>query len=204
MLQNLEIQILKKIGKAKGGTLFFNEQFLALGGNEAVRKALERLVKKGKLKRLAQGIYYKPLEDPVIGKLTPGIQSVAHAIAKRDKARILPAGAYAVNRLGLSTQVPLNVVYLTNGAARKVHIGNRIINFKKTAPRNLAAIGEISKLVIQALKAIGQKEVTEEQIERIQKLLKKEKHTHLEHDIRIAPEWIRKIMLPALKVHSNG
>lgn len=204
MPQRLEIQILRKIGKAKGGTLFFNEQFLTLGGNEAVRKALERLVKKGKLKRLAQGIYYKPLEDPVIGKLTPGIASVAKAIAKRDKARIVPTGNYAINRLGLSTQVPLNVVYLTDGAARKIRVGNRVINFKRTVPRNLAAIGEISKLAIQALKAIGQKEVTEEQIEKIQKLLKKEKRTHLQHDIRLAPEWIRKIMLPVLEEEQNG
>jgi hypothetical protein len=199
MLQNLEIQILKKIGKAKGGALFFNEQFLTLGSNEAVRKALERLVKKEKLKRLAQGIYYKPLEDPVIGKLTPGTEAVAKAIAKRDKARIVPTGTYALNRLGLSTQVPLNVIYLTDGAGRKIKIGNRIINFKKTTPRNVAAIGEISKLAIQALKTIGQNEVTQEQIEKIQLLLKKEKRTHLEHDIRLAPEWIRKIMLPVLK-----
>ncbi|MEO8232684.1 MAG: DUF6088 family protein, partial [Ignavibacteriota bacterium] len=158
-----------------------------------------RLVRKSKLKRLATGIYYKPLEDPVIGKLTPGTEAVAKAIAKRDKARIVPTGVYAVNRLGLSTQVPLNVIYLTDGAARKVRIGNRVINFKKTTPKNLAAIGEISKLVIQALRTIGQNKVTKEQIEKIQQFLKKEKRTHLQHDIRLAPEWIRKIMLPVLK-----
>jgi len=204
MLKTLEIQILRKIGKAKGGSLFFNEQFLTFGSNEAVRKALERLVKKEKLKRLSQGIYYKPLEDPVIGKLTPGIESVAKAIAKRDKSRIVPTGIYALNRLGLSTQVPLNVVYLTDGAGRKIKIGNRTINFKKTTPKNVAAIGEISKLAIQALKTIGQNEVTQEQIEKIQLILKKEKRTHLEYDIRLAPEWIRKIMIPVLKEQSYG
>lgn len=204
MLQSLEIQILKKIGKARGGTLFFVESFVNIANAKAAGKVLERLVISGKLKRLTTGIYYRPEKDPVIGFLTPGIESVAKAIAKRDKARIVPTGAYAVNRLGLSTQVPLNVVYLTDGAGRKVRIGNRVINFKKTAPKNLAAIGEISKLAIQALKTIGQNNVTQEQIEKIQLLLKKEKRTHLEHDIRLAPEWIRKIMLPVLKELSNG
>lgn len=204
MLQTLEIQILKKIGKARGGTLFFVESFVNIANAKAAGKVLERLVIKGKLKRLTTGIYYRPEIDPVIGYLTPGIEPIAKAIAKRDKARIVPTGTYALNRLGLSTQVPLNVVYLTDGAARKVRIGNRVINFKKTAPRNLAAIGEISKLAIQALKAIGQKKVTEEQIKKIQQLLKKEKPTHLQHDIRLAPEWIRKIMLPVLKEQSDG
>lgn len=204
MLQSLEIQILNKISKAKGGTLFFVENFVNIANAKAAGKALERLVKKGKIKRLSTGIYYKPEKDPVIGFLTPGIETVAKAIAKRDKARIVPTGTYALNRLGLSTQVPLNVVYLTDGAARKIRVGNRVINFKRTVPRNLAAIGEISKLAIQALKAIGQKEVTQEQIEKIQQLLKKEKRNHLQHDIRLAPEWIRKIMLPVLEEEQNG
>lgn len=204
MLQTIETQILKKIGKARGGTLFFVESFVNIANAKAAGKALERLVKKGELKRLTTGIYYRPEKDPVIGFLTPGIEFVAKAIAKRDKARIVPTGTYALNRLGLSTQVPLNIVYLTDGAGRKIKIGNRTINFKKSTPRNLAAIGEISKLAIQALKTIGQDEVTQEQIEKIQLHLKKEKRTHLEHDIRLAPEWIRKIMLPVLKEEQNG
>ena len=105
--------------------------------------------------------------------------------------------------LGLSTQVPLNVIYLTDGAARKIKIGNRTITFKKTTPKNLAAIGEIDKLLIQALRTIGKDNVTENEIEKIQQLLKKEKPAHLQHDIRLAPDWIRKIMLPVLKEKSN-
>ncbi len=97
----------------------------------------------------------------------------------------------------------MNVVYLTDGSARTIEIGKYIIKFKKTAPKNLAAIGEISKLVIQALRNIGKDNASKEEIERIQQLLKKEKTTHLQHDIRLAPVWIRKIMLPVIKQKEN-
>ena len=194
MNNNIVIQILTKIKKARRGTLFFGEDFISKGNSEVVRKALQRLVKYGELVRIATGIYVRPEIDPVIGPVTPGIETIAKAIARRDKARIIPTGMYALNKLGLSTQVPLNVVYLTDGAARKVKVGKRTITFKKTTPKNVATIGAISSLVIQALRTIGKEKVTKDEIEKIHLLLKKEKNTHLQHDIRLAPEWIRQIM----------
>jgi len=198
MAERIEIQVFNKIKKARKGALFFSDSFLSKENFEGVRKALQRLVKKGELIRIATGIYVRPEIDPVIGAVTPGIDEIAKAIAKRDKARIVPTGVYALNRLGLSTQVPLNVVYLTDGAARKVKIGKRAIIFKRTTPKNLAAIGEISKLAIQALRAIGKNKVTPEETEKIRELLRKENPVHLQHDYRLAPEWIRKIIQPVL------
>ncbi len=199
MFKSVEEHILINIRKAGRGTLFFLESFIAYGSPEAVKKALQRLVNTGELERVATGIYVRPQTDSVIGKLTPGIEEIAKAIAKRDKARIIPTGLYALNRLGLSTQVPLNVVYLTDGTARKVRIGNRTITFKKTTPKNVAAVGEISRLVIQALRTIGKDKVTDYEIKHIQTLLSKEKPTRLQYDIRLAPVWIREIMMPVLK-----
>ncbi len=199
MNNTVEIQILTKIKKAKRGAVFFVESFLAAGNSKAVSKALERLVIKGELERVAAGMYVRPQIDSVIGKVTPGIEAIAKAIAKRDKARIVPTGIYALNRLGLSTQMPLNIIYLTDGAARKIKIGNRSITFKKTTPKNVMAVGEISRLAIQALRTIGKDKVTEDEIKKIQQLLMKEKKTKLEHDIRLAPAWIREIMKPILK-----
>ena len=200
MAEPTVIQILKKVSKARRGSLFFTDQFQPLGTAEAIRKALERLVKKGELKRVSQGIYYRPEMNPVIGPLTPGMEAIAKAIARRDKARLVPASAYALNRLGLSTQVPLNLVYLTDGVARKVKIGKRSITFKKASPKNLAAIGEISSLVIQALKAIGKHQITEEEIKKVQELLQKENLHHLQHDFSLAPEWIRRIFEPIISL----
>jgi hypothetical protein len=197
--KSIEIQILERIKKAKRGVLFFAESFITYGTPDAIRQALTRLVKAEKLERVATGIYVRPQTDSVIGKVTPGIDAIAKAIAKRDKARIVPTGMYALNRLGLSTQVPLNIIYLTDGAARKIKIGKRSIKFKKATPKNVAAVGEISILVIQALRTIGKENVTEDEIKKIQALLMKEKPTRLEHDIRLAPAWIREIMKPVFK-----
>ncbi|SDD77796.1 DUF6088 family protein [Niabella drilacis] len=204
MPESIEIQILDKIKKAKRGSLFFVENFVNIANAKSANKALERLVNTGELERLAMGIYYRPATNDLIGKLTPNLESVAIAIARRDRARIVPTGAYALNRLGISTQVPMNVVYLTDGSARKIKIGKRSILFKKASPKNVAAVGEISGLAIQALKAIGKDNVLDAEIKHIQHLLKKEKPTRLEHDIRLAPAWIREIMLPVLKQLVDG
>jgi hypothetical protein len=135
--------------------------------------------------------------------VNPGTDAIAKAIAKRDKARIIPTGTLALNALGLSTQVPMNPVYLTDGAARRINIGKRKIIFKKTSPKNLSAIGKISSLAIQALKEIGKEKVTENQKRILLNQLRKEEHYRLKHDIRLAPEWIRKIMREALNVNQS-
>lgn len=198
MKTTVETKVLNEIKNAKRGTVFFVESLLHLANAKAVNKALERLAAKGEIVRAATGIYVRPKQSKLLGNLTPTVEEIAEAIAKRDKARIVPTGIFALNALGLSTQVPLNVVYLTDGAARKILIGRRSILFKKTTPKNLAAIGKISSLVIQALKAIGKDKVEPHEEKRILDLLKKEKQIHLEHDIALAPEWIRKTMRKAL------
>ena len=122
MILNIENQILNKVKKAKKGTLFFTENFINIGSPNAVRKALERLVKNQALERVAAGMYVRPEIDPYIGKVPPNIEAIAEAIAKRDGARIVPTGVYALNRLGLSTQVPMNIIYLTDGSARRFFV----------------------------------------------------------------------------------
>jgi hypothetical protein len=201
--ENTEIQVLTKIKKAKGGSLFFVEDFLRFGNYKTISKALERLIEKEDISRVARGIYARLEKDPILGFVKPGTEAIAKAIAKRDKARIVPTGALALNAFGLSTQIPMNVVYLTDGAARKINVGKRTILFKKTSPKNLAAIGEISGLAIQALKEIGKDNVTESQKRIILEHLKKEDTYRLEHDIKLAPEWIRVIMRQALSTNQN-
>ena len=160
---------------------------------------MHRIVKKGLLSTLARGIYTKPTFSKLLNQdVLPSAEQVAISIAKRDKARILPTGVYAQNMLGLSTQVPLNLVYLTDGSTRKITIGNRTIQFKKTTPKNLALKGEISKLVVQALKEIGKDKVTQRELKKITALLQKEDVKDLKHDIALAPQWVAEIMAQAL------
>lgn len=202
-MQSVDDEIITKIKKAKKGSLFFVDDFLSFGTAKTVGKALERMVEAGEISRVARGIYARLENHPLLGELTPSTEKIAQAISKRDKARIIPTGVLALNALGLSTQIPMNVVYLTDGSARKIKIGRRNIVFKKTAPKNLAAIGKISSLAIQALKEIGKDHVTENEIEIILQQLSKEEPSRLEHDIKLAPEWIRVIMRKALKAKND-
>jgi predicted transcriptional regulator of viral defense system len=146
--------------------LFFTESFQFLGTAIAARKALQRLVDAGELERVAIGIYVRPIIDTVIGKVSTSIEAIAKAIARRDRASNVPTGVYALKRLGLSTQVPLKVVFLTNGTPREIKVGNASITFKKTTPKNVAAVGEISRLAIQALLTIGKEQVTPDEIKK--------------------------------------
>ena len=152
--------------------------------------------------RVAHGIYYYPKINKnkyIKSKyLSPSIDEIAYSIAKRDKIRIVPTGSYALNTLGLSTQVPMKVVYLTDGSPRKLMIDKVPIIFKKTAPRNLAAKGKISTLVIQALKSIRKERITDYEIEKVVAHLKRENPKYLAHDIKYAPQWIQEIMRKAL------
>lgn len=191
MLLSADDQILRKIKKAKRGTLFFIDDFIDYGNAKTIGKALERLVKSGELYRIATGIYVRPAKDKVLGIVFPGIEDIAEAIRKRDKARIVPTGSYALYKLGMTTQVPMNIVYYTDSTARKIKIGKQIITFKRASARNLSAIGDISMLSIQALKTIGRDKVTKEELTKIKELLKHEKPFHLQHDLKVAPEWIR-------------
>lgn len=194
-MQNTKNRILTKIKKARRGTLFFASDFQSIVDQKTASTILRRLVISGELQRVTTGIYTRPIKDKVMGILLPTADDIAIAIARRDRARIVPTGEYALYKLGLSMQMPMNIVYLTDGPARKVKLKNQTIVFKRTSPKKLSAIGEISKLVIQALRSIGEGNVTPEEINKINVLLKKEKQFHLKHDMKLAPMWIRKLLI---------
>jgi Family of unknown function (DUF6088) len=197
-LESIDKNITNHIDKNPRGKIFFPEDFNEYGSSGAIRITLHRLVEKGEIKRIAQGVYVKPKVSKLLGKLTPTAEDVAIAIAKRDKARIISTGVHAQNRLGLSTQVPTKAVYLTDGSPRLIKVGKRTILFKKTSPKNLSTKGQISTLVIQALKDIGNGRVTEDEEKKVINILKKEDINNLKYDIKLAPVWIAEIMKKAL------
>ncbi len=198
-MQSIEKKIEKSIKSKPKGSLVMPGDYLSYGSSDAVRKALDRLQDRKVLVRVAQGIYVRPKISKLIGLLIPTAEEVAEAIAKRDRIRTVPTGSFALNALGLSTQVPMNIVLLTDGSAREIRVGKRKIKFKKTTPKNLLAKGKISRLVIQALKEIGNGKVTEVEEKKIVDMLRKEDETVLRHDITLAPVWIQKIMKKALQ-----
>lgn len=198
-MQSIEKQIEKSIKSKPKGSLVLPDDYHSYGSSDAIRKALDRLQDRKVLVRVAQGIYVRPKISKLIGPLVPTAEEVAEAIAKRDRIRTVPTGSYALNALGLSTQVPMNIVLLTDGSPREIRVGKRMIKFKKTTPKNLLAKGKISRLAIQALKEIGNGKVTEAEEKKIVDLLRKEDEKDLRHDIALAPVWIQKIMKKALQ-----
>ncbi|WP_337867006.1 DUF6088 family protein [Ignavibacterium sp.] len=195
----IENKIAAIIRKLPEGSILFVEDFLDYGNRENIKKALLRLKEKGIIIRIAFGIYLYPKIDNELGILYPSVEEIAQAIARRDKARIIPTGVQALNKLGLSTQVPLKAVFLTDGAARVVKIGKRTITFKKASPKNLLVKGEISGLVIQALKSIGKNKIENDLLTKVKSILKKETKENIIHDAKLAPAWINKILMETVR-----
>lgn len=182
------------------GSIFFADDFVNMGTAENIRQILLRCAKSDKIVRIAKGIYcYPTIDDRLgLGVLMPSYDEIANAIAERAHARIVPTGDYALNVLGLSTQVPMNCVYLTDGTPRRIEIsGGRGIVFKKTTPKNLAFKNRLAMLVTSALKSIKQENVTPQQIEHIGQLLRKEDKKSVLADLALMPIWIRKIVTKA-------
>jgi hypothetical protein len=181
------------------GGVIFPSDFRGHGSQDAIKMALSRLVKQGHLKRLAHGIYYRPFIDPKLGELIPSPEAVAENLAEREQVRIRPAGSYALHKLGLSTQVPTKLVYLTDGHPRKLKVGKATIEFKATTPKKMALKGSISGLLILALEELDIDHINETTEKRIMGLLAREDYSNLIHDLRLAPGKIYNYLEKLLK-----
>ncbi|TWI79033.1 Transcriptional regulator, AbiEi antitoxin, Type IV TA system [Lacibacter cauensis] len=175
------------LSKKKPGELLFLSDFKGAGSDAAIRQSLSRLVRAGRIKRIAHGIYYLPKTDPLLGELHPSAEEIAQKIAAKERVRIQPSGAYALNKLGLSTQVPTRLVYLTDGPQRLITVGKMKIRFKATTAKKLSLKGDLSKLIILALDELDLKNMDERREARIKDLLLKEDPKKLKHDLSLAP-----------------
>ena len=187
-------KILRRIRSHGWGWVFTPDSFADLGTRRAVDLALMRHRDSGFIRQLTRGLYDYPKTDPQFGMLQPSTDDIANALAGRDATRLQPSGAYAANLLGLTTQVPTKVVYLTDGRTRTVHIGARQITLKHTTPRNMATAGKSSGLVIQALRYLGRENVDQQVIKQLGHRLNSDTLKQLMKDIRYAPAWIADII----------
>ena len=197
-MQSVENKILSVIKSKKYGTILFASDFADAGERKTINKAFERIALSGKIIRLARGIYCKPKVDTEFGfgVIYPSVDDVAQAIAQRDKCRIVPTGDTALNKLGLSTQVPMNAVYLTDDTPRRIKIYNgRGILFKHVVPKRLDFKSELIMLITFALQTLGQGNLSEEQFSRIKQLLSNEPKERISEDLKLIPGWIRSIIL---------
>lgn len=194
---SLEQKLLKRLSTArrsKGLELLSAPDLASLGSRRAVDVALHRVFNDGFLRRLSRGLYYVPRTHPQLGEISPTPDEIARALAAKHRLRIQPSGAYAANLLGLSEQVPLRVVYLTDGAPRHIRIGRQEIVFKRTTPKNMATAGRVSGLVIQALRYLGKRQANKMMITTLRNRLSARDRKQLLKDVPLAPAWIGDIM----------
>jgi len=191
--QSIDNKVLSRIYGRGRGSVHVPTDFLDLGSREAVGLALHRMAKKGTIRRLARGIYDYPKQHPKLGALSPSAETIALALAGRDRSRLQPAGAYAANILGLTEQVPAKAVFLTDSLSKTAKIGSMTIQLRQTTPRNMAAAGRLSGLLIQAFRELGKEHITPVRIQHLQRTLPANKRRELLKDIKLAPAWMHAI-----------
>jgi Family of unknown function (DUF6088) len=192
MAQTVHNKVLDRIYGKGRGWVFTPKRFLDLGSRSAVDKALNRLADAGTIRRLARGLYDYPERHPKLGLLSPAPDAIAKAISEKDESRLQPSGPYAVNRLGLSQQVPAKIVYLTDGTEKSVVVGNQTIQLRRTTPKNMATTGSTSGLVIQAFRYLRKEGVTSNHIATLRHALSADDRTRLMKDRIYAPAWMHR------------
>src|SRR5271169_4379545 len=165
-MQTMRDQIVARIERLGAGKAFSAKDFMDIASRGTVDMALTSLTRSGTIRRVRRGLYDMPKINPALGgKLSPDIDEAARAIARRQRWKIIPDGAWAANLLGLSTQVPSKIIYLTDGPNNEVPIGRRIIHFKHARPKAMAGLEGKFALVVQALRYLGKESVGPREIE---------------------------------------
>ena len=176
------------------GAVFGPRMFDDLGNRAAVDQALSRLTEAGKIRRIARGVYDIPKTHPTFGALSPDPDAIAKLIAAQAGYRLQPTPAHAANALGLSSQVPAQIVYLTDGSSRKIKVGNQIIQFRHAGPRALLGAGTSAGVALQAIRAFGPDHLTADIIQQLRQNLPPDTKNGLKRLARHAPHW----MAPAI------
>lgn len=173
------------------GKVFTSKDFLDLGSRDAVDQALSRLSRLGDIKRIGRGLYHYPRVNSRLGiTVSPDADDVAQALARQTGTRIAPSGAVAANRLGLTTQVPGRLIYLTDGYSRKVTASDLEFTFKHVAPKDFPPGSPTSAAVIQALRYLGPSAITDDVLRRLRRALPDRALKRLLDDARYTTDWV--------------
>jgi hypothetical protein len=190
MKSSINSHIASIVRQSTPGQVILPSDFKDFGTSTAIRKTLSRLVEQKVLVRMGQGIYVVPIQDKVFGEVLPSMEEIAVSLAKKEHVKIMPTGQHALNKIGLSTQVPMKMVFLTNGTKKSITIGKSSIVFQPTTAKKLAMTGTISSLLFLGLAELDLDQLNKLEIEKIINLLKKEDVKKLKHDLKLAPSRI--------------
>lgn len=194
-MSTIQDDILDRIHEQGRGKVFTPKDFLDLGSRDAADQSLSRLVKSGEIQRLGRGLYHYPQMNERLGiPLGPDLDEIAEALARQTGSRVVPSGAVAANRLGLSTQVPAKPVYLTDGRTREVRIGSTTFQLRHAAPKEFPVGCRTSAMVFQALRHLGQAAVDHKVVAQLRRALSAEQRQELLRDARYTTDWIGTIV----------
>ena len=184
-------QIRGNIEKAENGSVFVSTDFTDITDKKTVNMGLIRLADEGLIKKILFGVYYKPEFSKLLGEaVAPSPNKVAHALARNFGWTIVPCGDTALNLLGLSTQVPSQWIYVSDGAYKEYTFDNTTIKFKRTTNKEISKVSYKTALTIQALKALGKENITEQVILRLKKILTDEEKEKMLAESESATSWV--------------
>ena len=193
------VNTIKQLIISKGRARFwFADDFVAFGNNDSVRKALQQLTNEQMLLRICHGVYYYPKIDRKLGLgvLMPSKESTALAIAKHAGLKIVPTGAFALNALGITTQMQTVVAFLTNGRARQIDLGNgKFIKFFHSSSQRLFQYKSYRMiLIIQGMTELGENGMTDDVRSKLKEQVSLVSERDFIHDIKLAPIWAQTIL----------
>ncbi len=183
--------IKNRIERAKFGSVFILSDFSDIADTDAVRKAITRIENEGTLTRIIRGVYYKPEFSELLSEaVAPSPDKVAHALARNFGWTIVPCGDTALNLLGLSTQVSSQWVYVSDGAYKEYSFDNTTIKFKRTTNKEISKVSYKTALTIQALKALGKENITDDVIFELKKTLTSDEINAMFDEAKAATSWV--------------
>ena len=189
--KTIENQVTNRIYGHGKSWAFSAKDFVRLGSRGAIDIALFRLLDKGIIRRVIRGIYDFPKYSELLGQtLSPDLDQVANALARKFGWRIQVTGPSALNLLGLSTQVPGRVVYASDGPDRVFAIGKQTLEFKHASLKEAGFKLRESSIIVQGLKSLGAERVTPEIIDTIRQWLDPRLRDRVLDDTRTATGWV--------------
>ena len=187
--------IYSRITSMKQGEVFIISDFSDLAEEASVRKVLSRLEEEGKIRRIMRGVYDCPQYNEFLGEyVATSPDNVAHALARNFGWTIIPCGDTALNLLGLSTQVPSVWLYVSDGTYKEYTYANTTIKFKRTTNKEISKLSYKTALVIQAIKALGKENITNEIINKIAQATTDEEKAQMFVEAKYATSWIYDII----------
>lgn len=176
------------------GEIFSINDFYDLGTKNTVKSVLYRLNEDNEIVRLIDGLYTKPKYSKILNEYSfPDANAVANKIADKFSWTIAPTGDTALNYTGLSTQVPNEYVYISDGPYRKYLYRDKKIIFKHTTNRNVSSYSKELSILIQAIKALGKNKISEEDIKKLALFAKNIKEDLIKDTLKL-PFWIQEIL----------